>query len=412
MNTMLTRLLGETLTQPLRERNFLLYWLGQTVSILGDRVSAVALPFLVLGLGGSAVQLGQLAAVYSAAQLAFLLLGGVLVDRFSRRSAMIFTDLLRGIILGLVVFLLLEKQLSVSYLFAMYLVFGLCSAFFMPASASIMPEIVSKPLLVSANALRSFAAEFCGIVGPAFAGILIGFGGLALALSFDALSFFVGVACLLAIRVTSRTEKPSGEKSSYWSEIAEGFRLIAGSRWLWVTVVLFAFVNVFFAGSTSVLFPLLAKERLGDVKSLGWLFSGLAAGSLLGALLVGRLGKTGRRGLAAYLAVVADGIGLILLAFVQNPVLAVAVAVLMGASLVVFGVIWESTLQEMVPLEALGRVASVDMLGSFALLPLGFLAVGWVVERVGVVDSLLVCGGGVVLLALIGLGVREIRELR
>ncbi len=130
---------------------------------------------------------------------------------------MIFTDLLRGIILGLVVVLLLERQISMNYLFAMYLVFGLCSAFFMPASASIMPEIISKPLLVSANALRSFAAEFCGIIGPALVGILIGFGGLA-------------------------------------------------------------------------------------------------AGSLLAALVLGRLGKIGRRGLVAYLAIIADGIGLILLA--------------------------------------------------------------------------------------------------
>lgn len=254
----------------------------------------MALPFLVLELGGSAVQLGQLAAVYSGAQLVLLLLGGVLADRFSRRSTMVFTDLLRGIILGLVVFLLVEKQLGMNYLFVMYLVFGLCSAFFMPASASIMPKIVPKPSLVSANALRSFAAEFCGIVGPAFAGILIGFGGLALALGFDAVSFFVGVVCLLAIQVTARTGRASEERKGYWNEILQGFRLIGGSRWLWVTIVLFAFVNVFVAGATSVLFPLLAKERLGDVKTLGWLFSGLAAGSLLGALVLGRLGKIWR----------------------------------------------------------------------------------------------------------------------
>lgn len=105
-------------------------------------------------------------------------------------------------------------------------------------------------------------------------------------------------------------------------------------------------------------------------------------------------------------------VGLILLAFVTNPVLAVGVAALMGSSLVVFGAIWESTLQEMVPVEVLERVSSVDMLGSFTLLPLGFLAVGWGVERIGVVDSLLVCRAGVVSLTWAGLAVREVRELR
>lgn len=408
----LRRVFGDPLLEPLRERPFRLFWLGQTVSLLGDRVAAVALPFLVLELGGSATQLGQLSALYSAGQVLLLLLGGVLVDRIPRRNVLVVTDLIRGALVAGVVALLLGGGLTLAHLYAMYLLFGLCSAFFMPATASIVPETVPKPLLVPANALRSFAGEFAGIVGPALGGILVGFGGLALALGFDALTFGVGVACLLLMRVRPRPATPTLGKPRYWQDLGEGFRLIARSQWLWATILIFAFVNVFFAGATSVLFPLLAKERLGDPQVLGWLFSGVAAGSLLSALLLGRLGRVARRGLAAYAGVAASGLALLGLALAPHPAVAVALAMLMGGSLVVFGVIWESTVQELVPLEALGRVHSVDMLGSFALLPLGFLAVGWLATHLGVTPSLLICGGAVVLLAGTGLLVPGVRNLR
>lgn len=408
----LRRVFGDQLLEPLRETPFRLFWLGQTISLLGDRVAAVALPFLVLELGGSAIHLGQLSALYSAGQVLLLLLGGVLVDRIPRRNILVITDVIRGALVAGVVALLLTDGLTLTHLYAMYLLFGLCSAFFMPATASIVPETVPKPLLMPANALRSFAGEFAGIAGPALGGILIGFGGLALALGFDALTFVVGVACLLLMRVRSRPVAPEPDKPRYWRDIGEGFRLITRSQWLWATILIFAFVNVFFAGATSVLFPLLAKERLGDPQALGWLFSGVAAGSLLGALLLGRLGRVARRGLSAYTGVAASGLALLGLSFAPHPAIAVTLAMLMGGSLVVFGVIWESTVQELVPPETLGRVYSVDMFGSFALLPLGFLAVGWLAAHLGVVPSLLVCGGAVVLLAGIGLLVPGVRNLR
>lgn len=410
----LRRILGDQITQPLHEPAFRLFFIGQTVSRLGDRVSTVAMPFLVLALGGSAPELARLAAVSSVAQLAFLLVGGALVDRFSRRTTMIVTDLLSGLAIGSVVILLALGRLEISHLYALYVCLGLCSAFFLPASQSIMPELVPKPLLVPANALRSFANETNGILGPAFAGALIGLGGVSMALGFDAVSFLVGAVCALMIRLRPRESERSSSspKPSFWMDMLEGFRLVGREGWLWITIVIFAFVNVFAAGSMAILLPLLAKDRFGDARFLGLILSGTAAGALLGAVTLGRIKRISRRGVTAYGGVIVSGLCLIAFSLVPTLWMAVAVAAINGASIVVFGVIWESTLQALVPTDALGRVASVDMLGSFALLPVGFIVVGALVERIGVTDALLVCGASTVLLATLGLLAPAVRNLR
>lgn len=410
----LRRVLGEQFAQPLQEPAFRLFFIGQGVSRLGDRVSAVAMPFLVLHLGGAAPELARLAALLSLTQLVFLLVGGVLVDRFSRRTTMIVTDLVSALAVGAVVILLALGRLEMNHLYALYACLGVCSAFFLPASQSILPELVPKNLLVPANALRSFTNEANGILGPAFAGVLIGLGGSVLALGFDAISFLVGAACVLAVRLRPRTlENPSkAPKTSFWHDALEGFRVVVRQPWLWVTILIFAFVNVFAAGSMAILLPLLVKEHFGDARLLGLILSGTAFGALTGAFVLGRIGKISRRGLTAYAGVIVAGLCLIALALAPTLWLAVILAAIMGGSIVVFGVIWESTLQERVPTDALGRVASVDMLGSFALLPVGFVVVGSLVERIGLTNSLIACGASTVLLAALGLLVPAVRNLR
>ena len=152
-------------------------------------------------------------------------------------------------------------------------------------------------------------------------------------------------------------------------------------------------------------------RKLPGVQAIGWLYAAQAVGAVLAALLLGRLGRVRRRGVVAYLAVVVQGGAILLLGAAHGLPLAVLALFLSGASITVFGVIWEATLQERVPNEALGRVASVDMLGSIALLPVGLLLVGRGVTALGVTPSILICGGVAVVLAALALTTRAVREL-
>lgn len=208
-----------------------------------------------------------------------------------------------------------------------------------------------------------------------------------------------------------KDNETANDASNYLKDLREGFRYVLGSAWLWVTILIFSVVNVFVGGVTAVLLPLLAEMRFGGASSLGWLLSGVAGGALLSAFVLSRLGNLRRRGLTAYLAVAVSGLALVGLAFAPQVGWGVAAMVLGGASITVFGVVWETTMQELVPGEVLGRVVSIDMLGSFALLPLGFLLTGYLAEGFDVSKVALWYGGATVLLALAGLWVPAVRQL-
>ena len=233
-----------------------------------------------------------------------------------------------------------------------------------------------------------------------------------MALGFDALTFVLGALCLLALRprLVPRQAGGTANASGYWRDLREGFRYVAGLRWLWVTVVLFSFVNIFVAGVMSVLLPLLAASRFAGAASLGWLLSGMAGGALFSALVLNRL-TLRRRGWAAYLAVATAGLGLVGLGLAPQLVLGIIATACVGSSLTVFGVVWETTVQAQVPEEMLGRVFSLDMLGSFALLPLGYVLTGFFAERFGASPLVLVYGVATVGLALMGLLVPAVRRL-
>lgn len=403
---------------PLQNRQFSLLWFGQTVSELGNRIYSTALPFLVLDLGGTAAQISLALVFFAVPQLAFLLLGGVVVDRFSRRTTMLIADVARAVAVMLMAVLLLGHGLRVGHIYAVSASFGFFSAFFMPAATSLLPEIVIPERLVAANALRSLANQLNGIVGPLIGAALVVSGSFALALGFDAFSFLVSGLCLLGITAVRRRTAPeqetgaSGRVSQYWRELLEGFRLVAASQWLWVTIVLFSLGNVFFGGAMQVALPLLAKEKLGGIQAFGLVTSSMALGAVLTALLLGRRGRPARRGLLAYGGVAVGGIALILISASQNSVQAGLAALALGGGITAFDLTWHATMQELVPQAALGRVASIDMLGSFALLPVGYVLAGAIVAVAGSAATLLFAGAGLVAVALTGASLRSIRELR
>jgi MFS family permease len=397
--------------EPLSHPPFRWYWIGQSISVLGDRISLVALPLLALELGATPLQLGQIAALHSLFEVLFVLLGGVTVDKRSSRTVMLVTDTLRTLLLCGLIALMLNHQLRLEHLYWLYPILGMCNAFFMPASSSILPQLLPQKLLVQGNALKTFSFEGLGIFGPILAGVLITTGGTLLALSLDTLSFLVGIFCLTVMRVAPKPPLPDTLKPHFKTELLEGFRIVAASAWLWVSIVVFSLINVFWAATNAILFPLFAKAHLGGASALGWLYSSLGLGAVLAALWMGKQTRLERRGIKVYGAVLIQGILMVVLASSHLLWLAALCCIGIGFSLVFGGIIWESSLQAMVPSEKLGRVSSVDMLGSFALMPLGLWLIGGVVARAGLVPTFLGCGVGVCVLGILALLHPAIRKM-
>lgn len=413
------------LFRSLKHPPFALLWSGQTISRLGYSLYRIALSWWVLEKTGSATAMGTVLIFSFTPMLLFLLIGGVVVDRFPRLRVMLLSDLLSGAVVGIISLLTLSGRLEVWHIYIASVIFGFVEAFFFPAYTAIVPEITPNDMLPSANSLTSVSMRVTGIVGPALGASLVALGGTSLAFGLDALSFFISAACIFPILRSSPTLQPKpankeaaalrparGPFRQALDDLGEGWKIVAASSWLWITIAILAFINITDSGPRSVSLPFLVKENLGaDVGTLGLFNSMSSVGSVIGAVWLGSLTRIRRRGLLTYLSMMISGLLMALCGISLSIATLTAAFLLYGVCSAVCGLIWTNTLQELVPRDLLGRVSSIDALGSFVLLPIGYGIAGWATDLVGAPLVFLISGLATAALTLLGLLHPAIRNL-
>lgn len=173
--------------------------------------------------------------------VALVLFGGVVGDRFRRRSVMIGADLLRFAAQAFLALQLISGNAEFWQILAVQLLHGAGSAFFLPALSGLIPQTVSSERLAGANALRGLALASAAMIGPALAGILTAASGVGWAFAADAASFLLSAAFLARVRVEQ--EAPSAAERSAIRELLEGWAEFRRRTWLWAVVVEFALLN-------------------------------------------------------------------------------------------------------------------------------------------------------------------------
>ena len=307
--------------------------------------------------------------------------------------------------------LALVDALQIWHVYLASVVFGFVSAFFQPAYTAIIPDITPREFLPSANSLTSLSGQITGIAGPALGAIIIGLGGTSIAFAFDALSFIISALCLLPI-IGLLANAPRTRSSGMLHEFRQGVTAVFASPWLWITITLAGFMNLTQAGPWSVALPFFVKQNLNaNVDTLGLLFSMSSLGAVLASVWLGHTTRLRRRGAVAYLSLVIWGAMEIVVALALPLPFVLAAALVWGGSLAAFNLIWTNTLQELVPRDLLGRVASIDGLGSFALLPIGYGVAGWATDLIGPGSVLIMGGALTAMLATLGLLHPAIRGL-
>jgi MFS family permease len=403
----------------LKHRPFALLWTGQTISRLGDSLYRIALAWWVLEKTGSAVAMGTVLVFSQIPLLLFLLIGGVVVDRLPRIRIMFVSDILSGLVIAFVAVFSWLDLLQIWHIYIASILFGFVEAFFFPAYQAVIPQITPSELLISANSLSGLSQRVTGIIGPALGAALVAAGGTSLTFGLDGLSFFVSALCVLPMfrsnldkvqRQENETEMAAEQGSVKGglkrglTDLRDGFKLVMTIPWIWITILLFGFVNIMEAGPRAVAMPFLIKEDLGaDVELLGWFGSAASLGFVLGMIWLGQYIRLHRRGLLGYLSIIVTGAALLPFAFKLPVPILVASMFIGGLATSVFALIWTHTLQEMVPGELLGRVYSIDALGSFVLLPIGFSLSGWATDLFGAPTVFLIGGLGTMALASLGL---------
>jgi len=401
-----------SLFRSLKHRSFALLWTGQTLSRVGDFVYEIALAWWVLEKTGSAETMGLVLVFSITPSLIFLLIGGVAVDRLPRVMLMLFSDLGSGIVALIVAALASSGQLQVWHIFVASLFFGFVMAFFQPAYAALLPQIVPSDDLPSANAMTSISSNLARVVGPALGAALVGWLGSTVAFALNGVSFLISAVFLIPLMFARIPRPTRSEESHIWAEMRQGFATVLASPWLWISILIFSLVNVTLIGPYYVAMPFLVSDFMkADVNRLGLLYSIFPIGFVIGGVWLGRYQKLPRRGLLMYvtLAVAAIMLGLYGL---HLPLWVLIIAALVnGIALQFGGLAWMHLLQEKIPNEQLGRVSSIDAMGSMSLMPVGMALAGW---ATGVFGPALVFIIGGALTALVGLGAilhPAIREL-
>ena len=383
---------------------------AQLASICGDFVVITALPFAVFSIGGSTAQVGIAFGAGAFLEVLAVLFGGVVGDRFQRRSVMVAADASRfGSQLFLAV-LLIAGVAEFWQLIAVQVIQGAGAAFFNPAMSGLLPEVVPEERLQDANALRASTFAAGAMVGPALAGLLIATGGVGWAFAVDAITFLVSAVLLASIRIPGAAPLRD-TTGSVIRDLLDGWREFRRRTWLWVVVTEFALLNALVFGPFQMLGASVAAESLGGAGAWALILTAIGVGQLGGGLMA--LGWRPQRPLfTATLLVVSWAAPLTLLA-VAAPLPAIAfTACLAGATLSIFGAMWHTMLQSRVAENQRSRMSSYDLLGSLALLPLGYLIAGAAQAAVGAEMTLIGAASVVLVATVIVVRLPAIRGIR
>jgi len=367
------------------QRSFRLFFFGQGISAVGDRIVSVALAFAVLDLTGSVKDLGVVLAAQTVPLVLFLLMGGVWSDRVSRRAVMLASDVVRAGAQGASALLLVTGSAHVWQLVVLQAIYGMAEAFFSPAAQGLLPQTVDAADLQQANALIAVSSNFAQIGGPAVAGVLVATLGAGWGLAIDAASFLVSAASLSMMHVKAAVP---AARTGALSELRAGWRAFRSRTWLWVSALEFMGANALAFSPYLVLGPEVARVSLGGPAA----WAAISTASGIGAVLGGIFGLRWRPRYPLRTMFITSLIGtspiLILLAAAAPLQALLLASLLSGMTISFFNLIWFTVLQQRIPGEELSRVSSWDSLGSYAASPIGLAAAGPIGIALGISTTL------------------------
>ncbi|WYL98456.1 MAG: MFS transporter [Gloeotrichia echinulata CP02] len=369
-----------SLWEPLTVRNFLLLFIGENISLLGDQFYLVALPWLTIQLTNSPISLGAVLMANAIPRALLMLIGGVISDRFSVRFIMLISNTCRIVLTVLLTALVISQTTQIWHLYIFAIIFGFVDGFFIPALESIIPTLVTEEQLPASNTLNLVSGQIIMLIGPGLGGLLIANIGVGVALAIDAVTFILSAFTLLLME--NKPKKTAISNSNINSAsliigIREGLNYTWHNSGLKLVLLAMTALNFFFIGPLEVGSTSLANSSIsGGALALGTMRSAWGVGGLLGALLPGLTRIHPQIGKLILTIFIIQGFGLFLLGFITNiswVSLIIAALSCCSGFLVVEGITW---VQKQTQPELLGRVMSLVMFSSFGITPFSYAMAG------------------------------------
>lgn len=369
----------------LTHKNYRLYFTGQMISLIGTWLQQVAQGWLVLSITHSALQVGIVAALANIPVLIFSIFGGVVVDRFSRKKILIFTQsllLFLAFILGVLtvfnIITILEIQILAFLL-------GLVTALDMPARQAFVVELVERKNLSSAIALNAGTFNGARALGPAVAGLLIAAYGVGVAFLLNAFSYLAVIIALNLIRIKDSLEKkhPHPIKA-----IKDGISYSFSNQAI-RTLLIFTCLGAIFEWSSTTIMPVVVKDVFHEEASvLGYFYSAVGLGAFLATLSVSFFSQKIYPKKFIFVGCLLFSVSLFIFSFVRSIPLALLFLFLSGFGLLLQFPVINSWLQHTVPNQMRGRVMSIYTIMFVGMMPLGSFLIGLIAQNFGSIAAL------------------------
>jgi MFS family permease len=373
-----------------RRRDFDVFWLGQTLSSLGDGFAFIALPLLVLEVTGSVAKMGLVTAISGVGQVLVGLLSGALMDRLDRRRVMIVCDIARAGLFALIPLGWMTVGPSMALVYAVTALGSALSTLFSVGYVTAIPSLVGPERVTEANGRLTASMGVCFVVGPALAGLVSAKVGPAWAVGVDALSFIASALSLATIRFGRvRSAPAAGQKDR---GVLDGVRFLVRHPVLRPTTVYFSAIAILGAGVLDLLVFLLKRELHEGDGAVGVVMGLGAVGAALGGLVAAPSRRRFGFGVSFLGASVLQGLAIAGMGLSWASSVAVGCAALWSAGMTVRGVVTMSLRQQITPDHLLGRVTATFWTLGFASAPLGAALATWIAEHAGVRPVLVVTG--------------------
>ncbi|TCW00087.1 MFS transporter [Biostraticola tofi] len=376
------------------------------LTVLGNGIAPIALAFAVLDIGGSAADLGMVVAARSIFNVAFLLIGGVLADRYSRSAVLLGSSVTAALSQGLVAWLVLDGSATLLWLALLGTVNGAAAGVALPASSAMVPQTVPTHHLRQANGFIQLGIYAGTVIGASLGGVLTGAVGPGWGLAVDALGFGASAPLYFLIRIDAAQRVTS--QTNVLQDLRDGWREFISRVWVWSIVAQFTIVNAAFSGMVMILGPVIADATFGRTH-WGMVVAAESIGLIVGSFIALRW-RPLRDLFIGVMLVAFCAVPIVMLAVAPSVPLLMAAFLLAGACFGQFGVVWAHSLQTHIPPEKLARVYAYDAMGSFVAIPVGELAAGPLAMQYGTTTVFLAAACAILIATFIVAAIPAIRH--
>ena len=390
-------------TSIIKNKNFGLLWVGHLISHAGDAVYMIALPWLMLDLTGSKSLTSYIAMAAYLPAVLFGLVAGVLIDRYNRKWIMIFSDILRALLVAIIPLALIFDFITPMLIGTITFLLATFATLFYPARDSFIPHIVSVAELPAANSAISISGQMSHLMGPLFAGLGISLFGLTHLFTADAISFLFSII-LISFIVTPTKKNSNYKHPTKLHGIIEGLRYVHSQKGLRLLLLLTFINNIFIMGPAIIGLPIFVREVLKeDFGVYAQLETFMAVGMLIGSLIFWKAVKRINPISILLFGIVVDGITYSFLYFANSSFVATLILLIHGIGIPLITVSRTTIIQAVVPDELRGRIFSMIYMAVMGTTALSIGLTGVILEKVGADILFLIIGFGAASTVFIGL---------